>query len=653
MSFWICVQTSFTLQVASPNAGYPFVVESDSSPGYTRVLGPFDDEDVAKANAITPYNKLDAPYGPNTTKGWYAYCAYNSNSNAAVVAEFDNPPTRLMATQAFGPYDTQEIAQEQADAMFCSKSFTPAFDVCDPTPRTKTTPDLECSLVCSSLQWPQQGGTIQLRFYANVCGEANPLPSICFPSSIQVPLGCAPSLEPVTATCWNGNTGTFDVALISDPPRGYTCRLSGTMCIDPDPNFVNVSILLERLVNPIDLNPTNPPENPVWTSCGSFGGRIPITAPQPDKTKNRIYVSDLEAFNPGCPGLSSCVNYVQYSVFLIPQQFGCDGTGNGGPLTTDRCNMLTNMNAYSCMSALVEPITTSPAPSFRPQFTQMGINATSSNEEHGCFYITHPYTSLYVADPTPKYFSANSIGGCGCPGDDVVGATQQVQFGKAAGFQFFVKRVSKGPFCFGMRVGDSDPWVVKSGDQITHLQNSIPYISYVNFTEFNAKLTIYVLEFPSPEIAGCFNGNDHPATDGPWPPISGDALTYDGTNYIVYGSDGSTLKPYDILLWNSPPAMMMSSPIVSEQAIIPTTSSPPLKLTHSVWVERMRIPCIHAGEEIETVAGCGCSGKPMKKCSLYGVCRTSGVDWDTRSNEPTHTDRIQLCLKCNDYVRRD
>jgi hypothetical protein len=652
MPFWICVQTSFTLQVASPNAGYPFVVESDNSPGYTRVLGPFDDEGVASSNAITPYNPLEAPYGPNTTKGFYAYCAYNSDSNAAVVAEFDNPPTRLMATAAYGPYDTQELAQAKADTMFCSKSFTPAYDICDPTPKSKTTPDLECSLVCSSLQWPQQGGTIQVRFYADVCGEENPLPSICMPAIIQVPLGCAPSLEPVTTSCWNGNTGVFDVALITDPPRGYTLRLSGTMCIDPDPNYVTVSVTLERLVNPIDINKNNPPDLPAWSACGGFGGRIPITSPQPDKTKNRIYVSDLEGFNPGCAGLSGCVNYVQYSVFLIPQQFGCDGTAGGGPLTTNRCNMATNMNAYSCMSALVEPLTTSPFPSFRPQFTQMGANAISSTEEHGCFYITHPYASSYVSDPTPKFFSANSIGGCGCPGDDVVGSTQQIQFGKAAGFQFFVKRVNKGPFCFGMRIGDNDIWVVKSGNQITHVQNSIPYISFVEFAEFNAKLTIYVLEFPSPEIAGCYNGNDHPPSEGPWPALEEDALVYDSSSYIVYGVDGSELKPYDIILWNSAPAMM-TSPLSAKEAIQPaTTTKTPLKLTHSEFINRMRNPCAYAGKDLETVANCGCNGKPMMECSKYGTCRVTGVDWDTRSASSTYMNPIQLCLKCDDYTRR-
>jgi hypothetical protein len=654
MPFWLCVQTSFTLQVASPNAGYPFVVESDESPGYIRVLGPFDTEELANAANIVPFNPLEAPAGPNTTKGFYAYCAYNSNTNTAVVAEFDNPPTRLIATTAYGPYDTEELAQAKADTMFCSKSFTPAFDVCDPTPRAKTNPDLECSLVCSSLQWPQQSGTIQVKFYANVCGEDDPLSSPCLGGIYQIPLGCAPSLEPVQATCWNGYTGTFNVALITDPPRGYTLRMSGTMCIDPDSNFVTVSVALERLVNPVDLDPNNPPDLPVWSNCGSFGGRIPITTPQPDKTKNRIYVSDLEGFNPSCAGLSGCVQYVQYSVFLIPQQFGCDGTANGGPLTTNRCNMSTNMHAYSCMSALIEPLAVSPVPAFRAQFVQMGANATTSTEEHGCFYVTQPTAGNYVADPSPKFFSANSIGGCGCPSDDVVGATQQIQFGKAAGFQVFVKRVNGGSFCVGMRRGDSDTWVVKSGADITHIQDSIPYVDVIQFSTFNAKLTIYMLQFPSPEIAGCYNGNEHPPTTGPWPYIEDDALVYDpsDSSYLVFGADGSELKPYDIIVWQKAPVMMDAPAMAMEEPISKPVAKKPLKLTHSVWTERMREPCIYAGKEIETVAGCGCSGKPMKECSKFGVCRTSGVDWDTRSNEPTHMNPIQLCLKCDDYTRR-
>lgn len=614
MPFWLCVQTSFDLTEASPNNGFPFPIEANIAPNYLRVLGPFANMDEYHAANIMPFNTLVPPYGPNVTKGWYAVCPYNTKGpapsfnppGAALLLDF--PPNRLQYSQAYGPYDTQAAADIRAAVMSCKKSWTPAYDICDPTPKSIEGVGLECSLVCTALKWPQMSGTIQVSMYERDCTTQAPLLSSCFPALLQIPLGCPPSLEPVFSNCWNGSTDAFDVKLFPPPnhpewgDRGYTLRMWGTMCPSmTDPNFVSVSLNLGTLVHQFDINPINPPAFPIWGSCGTMGGLIPIVTPQPDKRKNRIYSSGLIPFVPSCNGLQAfdCINYVQITVFLLPMKFGCEGTAAGGPKTVEGCGLFTNEKAYSCASVLVEPLVTNPVPSFRSQYGQIGFNATTATEEHGCFYCTRPNGNGYLCDPIPKFMTAESIIAAGCPGDDVQDATQQIQYGQIAGFPVFLKRVSKGGLCVGMH--GPNGWVTKSGVQIVNKQTSIPYISVVEFPELNAKLTFYIMEFPNLDIIGCpIDGDTHPV-----------------------------------------PSLGMM-PEIFEAA--------PARTHHLQMIERLRHPCTHSGEALESVASCGCSGQPMRKCDIYGRCRVAGADWDTRPNTESRN-KIQLCITCDNYEK--
>lgn len=671
MPFWVCIQTGFDFQTASPNNGYPFPVEAATAPDYLRVLGPFVDMDEYHQAEIMPFNSLPAPknvapYGPDTTRGWYAVCPYNVKGEPPAfnppgeAIKLDYPPGRLQTSAAIGPFATQAQAAQVAQYLECKKVWTPAEDICDPYPKAAAEIDLECSLTCTSLAWPQVSGTIQVSMFSRLCADTgmDPILSKCFPASLLINLGCPPTLFPTLAQCWNGTSEIFDVHMIPPagyvpnpaegeteiPPRGYTFRMWGTMCIDSDPNYVNVSLNLAALNHPFDINPVNPPDTPYWGSCGSVGGRIPIVQVQPDKRKNRIYASGLIPFAPNCAGIQStdCINYAQITVFLIPAKFGCDGTALGGPKTVEGCGLFTNTHAYSCMSVLVEPLTTSPTPLFRSQYAQIGCNAVVASDEHGCFYCTHPGgPANFLCDPTPKFMTAQSIMQTGCDWEGTAYSTQQIQYGHIAGFEVFIKRVAKLNLCVGMRKVGDPTWVVKSFGDIVNMQAAIPYISVVEFPTLNAKLTFYVLEFPSPALAGCIGNDTHPSK----------RLSYNGNltsqDFLMHGNGED-----DYIIFDDEPFLGLP-PTAFDLEPVPVYGSPesPVQPIHHLQIiERLRNPCIHRGEDLEKVADCGCSGQPMRTCSVYGVCRVAGAAWDTRPNMEEKK-LIQLCVDCDQWEK--
>ncbi len=55
-------------------------------------------------------------------------------------------------------------------------------------------------------------------------------------------------------------------------------------------------------------------------------------------------------------------------------------------------------------------------------------------------------------------------------------------------------------------------------------------------------------------------------------------------------------------------------------------------------VMRLRIPCIHLGDPLESAAGCSCAGKVKHKCAIFGICKRAGVETD-----------IAVCTSCTKY----
>lgn len=388
---YLCIETNYNQDKPepSPNFGLPFCVKSPTKPNYIRALGPFnpltEEGTFAKlfcsdAN-ITPFFVNEKGQQINTTKGWYAVCQFNKAEKVGVSVELDYPPIRTMYPAAMGPFDTKEIADAVAAQYItpkCLRKYQEASDVCSPNPIGVGNIDMCCSLFGSALGWPMEGGTLQLYFIPAMCddpnapqrliSQMNPLHNKCMPS-VQIPLGCQPSLDPVIQTCWNGvgqwiNIGT-DFGNINNPiPRGYTVRFVATMCIT-SLTTVAINVNMQWLVNPYDINPSAPPQDPAISSCGAFSATLNLLG-SPTKHQNRIYTShDVTdgifkdkpiKFEPSCSYLKRCMGAVVPMVVLIPKEFGCNGKAADGPLTLKRCSLDDDNTSMACLQGLIEPL---------------------------------------------------------------------------------------------------------------------------------------------------------------------------------------------------------------------------------------------------------------------------------------------------------
>jgi hypothetical protein len=69
---------------------------------------------------------------------------------------------------------------------------------------------------------------------------------------------------------------------------------------------------------------------------------------------------------------------------------------------------------------------------------------------------------------------------------------------------------------------------------------------------------------------------------------------------------------------------------------LPVTRSPSIS---SAQVQRVTIPCIHLGDNIEDPATCGCGTAVLRSCAVHGQCRKTGYPKAGES----------ICLTCPDY----
>ena len=228
---YLCIETNYNQDKfePSPNFGFPFCSSSKTTAkgSYIRMLGPFDIFDIdTKTNDYTLKECSEYNFTPfyidsdgkqvNTTKGWYAVCQFNKKEKVGVSIELDYPPIRSMYPAAMGPFDTKEIADAVAAQYItpkCLRKYQEASEVCSPKPIGVGNIDICCSLLGSALNWPMDGGTLQLMFTPALCDDAdasnrmqatyNRLNNKCMPM-VQIPLGCMPTLDPIIQTCWNG-----------------------------------------------------------------------------------------------------------------------------------------------------------------------------------------------------------------------------------------------------------------------------------------------------------------------------------------------------------------------------------------------------------------------------------------------------------------
>jgi len=381
---YLCIETNYNQDknTPSPNFGMPFCEmpeinangEWGPAPNYIRVLGPFDLADLEQRtcaeNNITPFYYDKSGNKVNTTKGWYAVCEFNKKNKTAISIELDYPPIRTIYPAAIGPFDTKEIADQAAEILTtkCERKYQEAMDVCSPSPIYNGNVNICCSLFATDIGWPMEGGDLQLMFYPEQCFQAN-VSNNCI-SSINISLGCTPSLDPVIEKCWNGVSSWIDVGTntgtIENPiPRGYTIRFVAKMCV-LSYNSVSIDVNMQWLVNPYDINPDKPPQDPIISSCGSFSSTLYLTPPSITKHENRLYTSGNYVdgifvgtyikFEPSCSYLKRCMAAITPLVKLFPKKFGCDGTVAKGPLCNQRCSLDDYDTSMSCLQGLVEPL---------------------------------------------------------------------------------------------------------------------------------------------------------------------------------------------------------------------------------------------------------------------------------------------------------
>lgn len=453
-TYWLCVETNFDIDKLSPNNGWPQCIISAAKPDYIRVLGPYQDElfndklngpvfgedECAKDNIIIYNNRYkDGKDNPAnwTTKGYYAFCPYNVIKPSVVVELRDLPPTKTQVSKCIGPFYTKKDAIEASIKWDCKIAFTPAIDVCSPYVVNSPYPDLECSLVCA-LGWPMMEGSVILDLFQNADPSSGKTiePSYCL-SKMSMALSCEPTFEPSVSRCWKSSFVSDQRSifyLIKDPPRGYELRLSGTMCIDADPNFANVSISMQALMIDKDVNPDNPnpSEGSRWITVGSLGGRLPALGPSRNKKEMRIYSGPIIPFHPSNGLYDFCFQYVKITVQLRPWVFGCDGSAgeNGtGTKIEKTCGLYSAEKAYSCASVQVLPINNQILDvdniSPRPNFYQLGLNANTSafypGESYltGCLYCENLRNrdNDWECSPNPTLYSIKELISMGIDGE--------------------------------------------------------------------------------------------------------------------------------------------------------------------------------------------------------------------------------------------
>lgn len=456
-----------------------------------------------------------------------------------------------------------------------------ARDICAPNPAYSVPVDFNCSLACTDIGWPMQGGVILLNFYKDdpLCPTAGVSASNYIPGQVSISLGCRPG-NPSPEGVWIGRTFSANI-LIPGPPTDYgmTFRYSAVMTVASS-NSVTVTVTVERLVPNAEYSPSPPSGDNVYAPCGSFSTTLTRIGSIPARNVNWVLTqANLVAYVPSGTG-SYCdtdIKSVAVSMIMFPFKIGCDGrASNGAPAN---CSLDTGYRTYSCMGCLVEPMVPN---AFPAQWRQMGFN--TGPFDFRCFDATNSGTGLTppiaaVVNPPPVYPAVAELLNCGCPNEDPVNTdAQQIQFVTCAGYDVILKSVNASAPCLAVRVnGGGNPWTVGAYTvDAGILADTGHWVATCAFPSLagQPKVVLYGMEFPSGILAECV-------------PIPSMGLP--------------------------PSTRIIKSPTPDG------VSATMLKMR-----EVRENPCVYLGEALETTPSCGCSGGIMHACGVHGKCRVSG-----------------------------
>lgn len=501
-----------------------------------------------------------------------------------------------------------------------------ATDACKSANICQSVPvEIDCSLACTPVGWPMQYGYLQIELFKNdpECPDEIQEPSIYCPY-VVVFLGCPP-MDPVEDNgIWQGQEIANCTALFQDGVAyGLTLQVCVRMTVGND-GSLTYSVIINRIVPASDIVP--PPVDGLnqIASCMSFsktlrrmdptepinvfreyrypGGLNPITGlPRPNETFH-VTRSDLEL----CP---IDVKSVRLTGYLSPFPVGCDGTAENAP--SGQCAFDSGFKTYSCFSALIRPTTPG---DFPPHWVQMGVNTVALGGPYWCISGTSGSTASTPPlspgiSPVPPlgytYPAPSDIVTIGCPGEDPVnGDSQQIQFATVGDYDIVLKSVNGGGICAAMRItGVGNPWTIGTqvGFNSTIYNQTGHYIKTFTFAGLtgNPIATIYGLEFPWGIIAQCVEEENPPEM---LPPIA-----------------------------DEPPKVVDREAEARQSA-----RQKILELRDRMNMVRQN-PCIHLGEQLETIPSCGCSGGNLHSCAKHGKCRVTGNTVEMN------------CWRCQDY----
>ena len=508
-----------------------------------------------------------------------------------------------------------------------------ATDICKGSGYCASDPiTLDCSLACTAIGWPMQGGwlMIELLQQPSSCATAGEIPSVYGPQ-VYVSFGCQPN-DPVVDGVWQGESYTDMVAITSGGiSYGLTLKVCARMVVNPS-GTLSVTAEINRVAPVDDINPPPPSGQNQVIPCGTISATLGWFYPSPSINTTRIYtypggtspnqLIDFNVTNPdNCP---LDVKSVRLTLVMNPFKVGCNGTAEGY-LETD-CSLDTGFRTYSCFSVLIKPKVEG---SFVPSWIQLGVNDRPTSSNHGCYQGSNSGTGLsppVVAYMNPERYGggppyANDLMNCGCTGEDPVNRDfQQIQYGSTQGtfgansgdpvYEIVIKSVNKGSPCVAMRLyGTGNPWYVGS----LTLNNAIfaetgHWVVTATFYGLfgDPVAIIYGLQFPNGIIASCV----------PEPSMM-PAMMSQQDNSIN------------------------NQEIIKEQIVSTSISNEIIQKVQETK-KRMALvknnPCAHLGKQLEDVPSCGCAGGNLHECAKYGTCRITG------------NTKEMNCWRCPDYI---
>lgn len=487
--------------------------------------------------------------------------------------------------------------------------------------------EIDCSLACTPVGWPMQYGWLFIDFYRQPVDCSNQDPSwnnsrYCVNAAIY--LECQPSDPVVDNGVWQGSITVDCAPLIQDGiAYGLTLQICARMYVNND-GSLTYTVQISRIIPASDITPPPAGNLNQISPCGTITKTLYRADPTLPINVYREYrfpggldpVTGLpkanEAFDVALGNLTSCpldIRSVMLTGVLVPYPVGCDGTAENAP--AGQCSLDTGFKTYSCFAALIRPTTPG---DFPPHWVQMGVNTVALGGPYWCITGTSGSTASTPPlapgiSPVPPlgytYPAPSDIVTIGCPGEDPVnGDSQQIQFATVGDYDIVLKSVNGGGICAAMRItGVGNPWMIGTqvGFNSTIYNQTGHYIKTFTFAGLtgNPIATIYGLEFPWGIIAQCVEDENPPEM---LPPIA-----------------------------DEPPKVVDREAEARQSA-----RQKILELRDRMNMVRQN-PCIHLGEQLETIPSCGCSGGNLHSCAKHGKCRVTGNTVEMN------------CWRCQDY----